>query len=75
MYAENEMLLPRNTERLAQQFHFLFIDHGPRDPTTDADFSEDAYFVTRVKLPDEKDGTLRDVTYFGVADSSTHGGM
>jgi protein phosphatase PTC7 len=32
------------------------------------DLSEDAYFVTRVTLPDEKDGTLRDVTYFGVAD-------
>jgi protein phosphatase PTC7 len=30
--------------------------------------SEDANFVSCVKLPDEKDGTMRDVTYFGVAD-------
>ena len=30
--------------------------------------SEDAYFITRVNLEDERDQTLRDITYFGVAD-------
>jgi protein phosphatase PTC7 len=34
----------------------------------DPELSEDAHFVTTARLPDEKDGTLRDVTYFGVAD-------
>jgi protein phosphatase PTC7 len=34
------------------------------DPT----LSEDAYFVSSAKLPDEKTGELRDFTYFGVAD-------
>lgn len=32
------------------------------------DLSEDAYFITRVNLEDERDQTLRDVMYFGVAD-------
>ena len=45
-----------------------FADHGPQKLSSDADLSEDAYFSTTVKLPDEKDGTLREVTYFGVAD-------
>lgn len=35
---------------------------------TDPELSEDAHFIAHVRLPDEKDGTLRDVTYFGVAD-------
>lgn len=43
-------------------------DHGPNALASDPDLSEDAYFSVRVKLPDEKDGILRDVTYFGVAD-------
>jgi protein phosphatase PTC7 len=34
----------------------------------DPDLSEDAYFMTRVNLEDARDHTLRDVTYFGVAD-------
>lgn len=34
----------------------------------DPELSEDAHFVCNVMLPDEKDGTLRNVTYFGVAD-------
>lgn len=43
-------------------------DFGPRDPSMDVSLSEDAYFSCRVKLPDEKNGVLREVTYFGVAD-------
>jgi protein phosphatase PTC7 len=34
----------------------------------DTDLSEDAFFTTRVYLEDARDHTLRDVTYFGVAD-------
>lgn len=43
-------------------------DHGPQDPSTDSSLSEDAHFTTRVRLPDEKTGEIRDFTYFGVAD-------
>mmetsp|Transcript_20942 Transcript_20942/g.51459 ORF Transcript_20942/g.51459 Transcript_20942/m.51459 type:complete len:635 (+) Transcript_20942:95-1999(+) len=43
-------------------------DHGPRDATDDLDLSEDAHFVATVKLQDEKEQALRDLTYFGVAD-------
>lgn len=43
-------------------------EHGPKGPAEDLDLSEDAHFVATVKLPDEKEGTLRDLTYFGVAD-------
>lgn len=44
-------------------------DHGPREPTRDADLSEDALFVYDGMFPDEKDfNNLRRATYFGVAD-------
>jgi len=42
--------------------------HGPRHPASDTDLSEDAHFVAKVSLPDEKGGALRDITYFGVSD-------
>lgn len=42
-------------------------DFGPKDPSTDPDLSEDAYFTKSLRLPDGK-GSLQDVTYFGVAD-------
>ena len=46
-----------------------FLDHGPREPTRDADLSEDALFVYDGMFPDEKDfNNLRRATYFGVAD-------
>lgn len=44
------------------------IGYGPREPSVDPELSEDAHFSVSVKLPDEKDGTLREVSYFGVAD-------
>jgi protein phosphatase PTC7 len=43
-------------------------NYGPRDPTMDVTLSEDAHFSCRVYLADDKDGAIRDVTYFGVAD-------
>mmetsp|Transcript_48711 Transcript_48711/g.117846 ORF Transcript_48711/g.117846 Transcript_48711/m.117846 type:complete len:735 (-) Transcript_48711:1176-3380(-) len=43
-------------------------NYGPRDPTMDVSLSEDAQFSCRVTLADDKDDSLRDVTYFGVAD-------
>jgi protein phosphatase PTC7 len=44
-------------------------DHGPRAPASEADLSEDAYFVYNADFPDEKDpSTERHATYFGVAD-------
>jgi protein phosphatase PTC7 len=39
-----------------------------KDYSTDPKFSEDAYFVTTVTLPDEKNSNFREFTYFGVAD-------
>lgn len=36
--------------------------------STDPDLSEDAYFTTTVRLPDEKDQSMRQFTYLGVAD-------
>lgn len=53
------------------QFFDLFsppLEHGPKEFASDNDLSEDAHFVATVHLPDEKDGALRDLTYFGVAD-------
>ena len=47
----------------------LIADHGPRAPASNADLSEDAYFVYNSLFPDEKDPSIeRHTTYFGVAD-------
>jgi protein phosphatase PTC7 len=43
------------------------IDIGD-DDNSDPDLSEDAHFVVKVKLPDEKDKAMRPFTYLGVAD-------
>jgi hypothetical protein len=43
-------------------------DYGARDLSTDAQWSEDAHFVTKVQLSDEKGEHYRDVTYLGIAD-------
>ena len=44
-------------------------DFGPQEFSTDADLSEDAYFVKSVHLPDEKNvDEMREMTYCGVAD-------
>jgi protein phosphatase PTC7 len=43
-------------------------DIGQSEYASDPQLSEDAHFVTRVKLPDEKTNTLRSLTYMGVAD-------
>lgn len=50
-------------------FLFSYIDYGPQDFAENSDFSEDAHFVTTVKLPEESnDKPPREFTYFGVAD-------
>ena len=43
-------------------------DHGPSDYCDDVSLSEDASFVTKVRLPDETNTKKKDVTYLGVAD-------
>lgn len=43
-------------------------DFGPGELGMNPEWSEDAYFVSTVKLLDEKGGKARDVTYLGVAD-------
>lgn len=43
-------------------------DIGQSEYASDPKLSEDAHFVIRVKLPDEKDQALRAFTYMGVAD-------
>ncbi len=44
-------------------------DHGPNDFCTDVSLSEDACFVTKVRLPDETSGMkIKDTIYMGVAD-------
>jgi serine/threonine protein phosphatase PrpC len=43
-------------------------DYGASELSDNAELSEDAYFVSTVKLPDEKGSNSRDVTYLGVAD-------
>ena len=47
---------------------FQHTDFGAGELGDDPEFSEDAYFVTTVKLLDEKGEKARDVTYLGVAD-------
>ena len=61
----HEMPHPWKTD---ESVGFSQRDHGPREPTMDPELSEDAHFMTRVNLEDAKSHTLRDVTYFGVAD-------
>lgn len=43
-------------------------DIGSGQYTSDPDLSEDSYFHTTVVLPDEKDQSMRQFTYLGVAD-------
>jgi protein phosphatase PTC7 len=45
-----------------------YIDYGPNELSMNPEWSEDAYFVSTVKLQDEKGEKERDVTYVGVAD-------
>jgi protein phosphatase PTC7 len=43
-------------------------DLGSSEYASDPNLSEDAFFATTVKLPDEKDQSIRDFVYLGVAD-------
>lgn len=43
-------------------------DLGQSEYPTDLSLSEDSFFATTVKLPDEKDQSIRDFVYMGVAD-------
>ena len=43
-------------------------DHGPNDFSSDVSLSEDAYFITKVRLPDETCSKKKDMMYMGVAD-------
>ena len=43
-------------------------DYGPNDYCSDTSLSEDAYFVTKVRLPDETSTKKKDMIYLGVAD-------
>lgn len=43
-------------------------DFGPHEFTTDNSLSEDAYFLTKVRLPDEASCKKKDMVYMGVAD-------
>ena len=47
---------------------WLLLDFGPSDFATHPDLSEDAHFVSVVKLPDEKGDKMQEATYLGVAD-------
>eukprot|EP00934_Nitzschia_sp_Nitz4_P007346 Nitzschia sp. Nitz4//scaffold13_size275219//264513//266508//NITZ4_000930-RA/size275219-augustus-gene-0.245-mRNA-1//1//CDS//3329536182//7336//frame0 len=43
-------------------------EHGPREFSTDADLSEDAFFTRTMVVPTEQGGVVGDLLYFGVAD-------
>mmetsp|Transcript_10868 Transcript_10868/g.16217 ORF Transcript_10868/g.16217 Transcript_10868/m.16217 type:complete len:660 (+) Transcript_10868:208-2187(+) len=43
-------------------------DFGPHEFCMDNSLSEDAYFSTKVRLPDEASGKKKDMVYMGVAD-------
>jgi protein phosphatase PTC7 len=47
---------------------WLWSDFGPKDFAAHPDLSEDAHFVSVVRLPDDKGEKMQEATYLGVAD-------
>lgn len=48
--------------------HIATSDYGPYEEANDLDLSEDAFFITKVELPDETGQETKDTNYLGVAD-------